>query len=67
MTPLMTAECHKGRVTCTREMRGKDETFVLRGPTGSHDLSVAHTDTNRLMAHWNGFIANNGGLWAVRK
>ena len=67
MIKMMEANTHKGTVTCTREMRGKDEVFVMRGRSGKHELSADCTDHNRLMVHWAGFIRNHGGLWAVRK
>ena len=35
--------------------------YVMKGPTGTHALDAANTNDERLEAHWDGFIANNGG------
>jgi hypothetical protein len=35
--------------------------YVMSGPTGTHTLDAANTNDERLAAHWDGFIANNGG------
>ncbi len=35
------------------------EDFIMEGPTGEHRLTVAHTDLDRLAAHWAGFCENN--------
>lgn len=36
------------------------EVYAMWGPTGTHCLSVASTDAERLFAHWRGFVeANN--------
>ena len=45
--------------TCTLDVVGDD--IIMTGATGSHRLSVHCTSVERLMAHWNGFIDNNGG------
>jgi hypothetical protein len=29
--------------------------FVMRGPRGTHSLSVSATDSQRLWTHWKGF------------
>ena len=53
-------ECAGGKVTVE-----KTETqYILSGPTGSHSLTINCTPPARLLAHLEGFVANNGG--AVR-
>lgn len=46
--------------TCTLNLEG--DNYIMRGATGSHRLSTHCTDANRLQAHWNGFVDNNGGF-----
>lgn len=53
-------ECANGTVTVE-----KTETqYILTGPTGRHELTIVCTPPARLLAHLEGFVANNGG--AVR-
>jgi len=47
----------KGLVTLNRE----DDEFVMVGPSGRHTLFAPCTPSDRLQAHWEGFIENNGG------
>ncbi len=40
--------------------------FHTTNPSGGHSLTVSVTDANRLLAHWNGFVANqkNPQAWS---
>ena len=46
--------------TCT--LKVVDYDYVMTGATGTHKLYGPCTDEKRLMAHWSGFVQNNGGL-----
>jgi len=35
--------------------------FRMTGPTGTHELDGS-SSRKRVQAHWNGFVANNGGV-----
>lgn len=43
----------RGTSTLTRQ----GDRYVMSGATGSHSLSVSHTDDARLADHWEGFLA----------
>lgn len=57
MTTLQTVMARNGICRLTRE----NDSYVMAGPTGSHNLAVSCTNEARLDAHWEGFISNNGG------
>ena len=54
---MQTIETARGTVTITVT----DTEYVLTGPTGEHRLTIEVTGPERLLAHLEGFISNNGG------
>jgi hypothetical protein len=41
-----------------------DVRVVFAGPSGRHSLDVLSSDRARVLAHWDGFVSQNGGGWA---
>ena len=45
------------KLGCVLTIEG--DQYVMRGRTGKHSLWIASTSSERLKAHWDGFIRNN--------
>lgn len=56
-TKIRTVNAKRG--PCSLKVAG--DRYVMEGPSGCHSLDVRATDDARLTAHWQGFVANNGG------
>ena len=45
------------KLGCVLTIEG--DQYVMRGRTGKHSLWIASTSSERLKAHWDGFVSNN--------
>lgn len=60
---LLLLLCYAG---CAASIEGDRIAFV--GPSGHHSLDLLTSTQERILAHWHGFVGQNGGGWAlVRK
>lgn len=54
------ASCGVGPCRVKAVTREGEKVFRMTGPSGTHEMSVRSTDLDRLNAHWEGYLMNNG-------